>query len=277
MKKLLCAARNVCVAGLVGIFAAANAASASAAAVIIYQDSFTGTNGSAIANRSPDVVNLTGNTWQLQGNPSNWPGNAIQNNRASLNTDIGSSISTQTTGSYTKPTIFNISVTFNQNNLTADSLNQRAIGLGFYSQQVTGGSGFSGYRWFTGLAVNTSGVVRLITANDQGEPNNVTLFGTQTYTGVWDTAADHTLSYSVNTTTGAIFDVLLDNQSLTFTATPFTDANTNFAGFYASSSSGSRSGHFDDFVLTAIPEPSSAALLGFALLGGVGYFRRGKR
>jgi DNA-binding transcriptional regulator YhcF (GntR family) len=159
---------------------------------------------------------------------------------------------------YTEPTILTISAELNVSGLT------RAYeGLGFSSEAIDG----QGAGNLDGLELGDNGTVQLIgTANLQ----------TIDYTlnnGVFDPTIEHKLTYTIDTTTGAISKASLSDingtENLTFNnttlgSTYFDSANTAYAGFGVTPNG---TALLDDFTVASVPEPSTWALLFLGLIG----------
>ena len=207
---------------------------------IIVQDSFTGANGTSLIGRAPDVINLPGGTYIVSGSTATWGVPQIQGNAAQVNSDIGALVSIASNGGYTKPTQFSISASLNPQSIYGSDTGFRGMGLGFFSGADPG----HGYVDCTGLALNPNGNLTLVVSGNAGASNS--------YPGTWTENQWHTLSYTVNTGTGAISNVVLDGYSETFTTTGFTTAATAYAGFYASDANGRNGlGLADNFTVTS--------------------------
>jgi len=228
--------------------------SAARGAVIIY-DGFTGTNGTPIAGRTPDTLDVPGTTWAANGGSQF--ANSISNNRAQLGVDEGDGIGT----GIATPTVYTISDLFNDGNIGGSDQNDRGEGLGFFSALATGNNGFHGDGNFTGITVSPAGLVSLISVTPS---QSITVYSTYTVPG-YSSAVDHTLAYSANTATGLISNVLLDGTTIPLTpaAGLFTPADTAYAGFTASANALGESATYTNFSV-AVPEPTSAGFLAIA-------------
>jgi hypothetical protein len=198
--------------------------------VTIIQDGFNGTNNAPIAGRKPTPVNLPGGAWTVDTVTAGGPFDEY------IDTEYGkpepamhffshghaygsAAISLLSHGTYTKPTHLVIKADTREN-ASSDSA---GILLGFYSVPPKSGTNPIGH--FTGLALHThNGSLDLV-------ENGVTR-KTIAYTGAFSPTAFHTLSYAVNTTTGAISGVSLTGSTsvYSFSSTAFTNAATGYAG-----------------------------------------------
>lgn len=228
----------------------------SVCAGVIVSDTFTAANGTGINGRTPAPVDLPNATW-VEANGS-WE-NDIQNNLATLGADEGDAISIGTVASAYAVTSYTISDSFNLGTDSMGTYPLRGTWLGFF------GSGTSQENTFTGLIVNPNGNMWLI--------NNSNTVGSAVAISGFNAAVTHTLSYSVNTTTGTASDILLDGNliSLSVPSGTFTQADTAYAGFHNMSNSGSSIGTVGNFVLSSpsVPVPEPAAL-GLFAVGGLG-------
>jgi hypothetical protein len=216
---------------------------------VIVSDSYSAANGTALAGKAPDVVNLTFNYYGRNGGNTSYV-TSIQNGLAVLGADIGIGIALNLTNSaqITLSYLFNVSVDTGNQTLNA----QRGAGLGFFSSAGTNNA--HGYYNFTGLVVDTNGSVRLLTGGNSTAATTVAGF---------NISINHTLSYTVNTTNGigTMSNILLDGStvSLTAPANTFTIASTAYAGFYNSSGAAGDTATFGNFNIrsTVVPgQPS---------------------
>lgn len=223
-------------------------------------DTFTAPNNTALIGRLPSPDDAPGTAYEGNGNVSLAGGATggtpyeadIQGNVARVGSDAGLGLSL----GVGTPVQFTLSISFNISASTVTQANdpRRGAGLGFFSSVALGTSGSSHcFNNFTGLAVDSAGSLRLII----GGANS----GIVTTVAGFDPSVFHTLSYSVDTTAGAgtISNILLDGTavSLTAPANTFTTARTALGGFYYSDLNASVVASFDNFSITAVPEPSA--------------------
>ena len=246
------------------------AAHSGASGSIIIFDTFTAADNTALIGRAPSPTNLPVATYAGNGNASLVGGPTggtpyeadIQANAARLGGDVGVALNL----GISTATVFEIAFTFN---ITGDTQTQandphRGAGLGFYSSVAVGSGGSShGFNNFTGLVVDSTGSIRLIVAGANS--------GTFTTIAGFDPSITHTLSYQVDTTTGAgtISSIFLDSSSVSLTApiNTFTIARTTYAGFYNSSGNITDLANFPDFYVATVPEATlPGTTLGFGLI-----------
>jgi hypothetical protein len=138
--------------------------------------------------------------------------------------------------------------------------------VGFYSvayatrnADATWGNQNGSYN-FTGL--NISSATGTVTLYANGVAGSAIA-----YTGTFSPAVPFTVSYQVDTTTGAISNVSIpgSSSSYVFTTSAFTDAATAYAGFGMQGGTTAQ-GNVDNFSVSTVPEPATVALLA---LGGL--------
>ena len=216
------------------------------AAIISNQivDAFTG-GDIPMNGRTPDTLDLPGTTWLAYAN--GWE-ERVYNNVARVGASSSQQISIANSLTFTRAQTFYIAAALNLGTVGFDGHYNRGLGLGYYSGIASVSTNF------TGLVLRNDGSLVLF--------NNGSNTGlTAGYTGLFSTTADHSLSYIINTATGALGSVLLDGQAKSFITSAFTNANTQYTGFYVSSSLGSTVGTFDNFTFGFVPEPASLSLL----------------
>ena len=224
-------------------------------------DTFDGTNGTWLSAHTPNT-DLPGASYIQNADPTNiWGPAQIQSATAQLNTDRGVGISLASSGGYTKPANFTISADMNLGTVTGTA-NGRGVGLGFFN--TVSNTAFHGNNNFLGLVLLPSGILNLISV-DATTDAVVTLVQSLPYSGIWNAAVFHSLSYDVDTTTGNISNVVLDSTGYAFNSTSlFTNAATAYAGFIASSATPNGYGYIDNF--SVVPEPSAVYFAAFALV-----------
>ncbi len=251
---------------------------ATAHAVVIISDTFAGTtDGASIAGRTLET-SLSGGNWQTFGvNTVSFHATATAGFGNPLNGTFGfngqsvSAVSITSAGAFVKPTVLTISADLVTSptgftGTVGSASGGRGMALGFYSSP-SGPTDFS-QNLFTGLVIDNLGNLNLVS-----DPNAAGFFGGGSflgtpiaYVGTWDASAMHRLSYTVDTTTGAISGISLGGStaSYAFTTNLFTNSATALAGVYLSSESGATLAGMDNFKVEGIPEPSTT------LLGGLG-------
>jgi hypothetical protein len=286
--------KTVFASGRVAIIAASllGAASIASASIVpnaIVADQFSGANQASLDGRTPDTGTVNGNTFTATiqsasfykpridtslGNPSP-TADMDFNGAAFINISSG--------GAYVKPTLLTISADAQLNTLVQNAGEfGRGVGVGFYSAAITSpGEAISNFR---GLVLNPDGTLRLTTNLAQGTavPNNTTsLASVSVLAPGFDKSVFYPLTYSIDTTTGALTNVNFNGTDYTAAFAPaslgvFTDANTNIAGFYASTANNAAFiGRADNFsVGSSVPEPATITLAGVAALGLLSRRRR---
>lgn len=239
-------------------------------AEVIYGDSFTASNGTTLVGRAPEVSNgVAGATYARHS--ASWEKD-IQGNQARIGADTGVSLPINSSGPYEKPVKLLLSAEMFVNNIAGPTTPsntglQRGIGLGIYESA----GGVATANGFRGLLLGTDG--RLILAQHNVAGSNRAGFLAEIATGI-NTAVPHTLSYEIDLLTGGVDQIMLDGVAQPDVATTVFVANTNRAGFFASSTSGGKVAYFDDFTVLAVPLRPIADLFntgldnGGALLGG---------
>lgn len=230
--------------------------------VIIY-DTFTGTNGTPIAGRTPNTIDVPGTTYLANGGAQFT--NSISGNRAQLGVDEGDGIATD----ISTPSVYTISDLFNDGNIGGSDQGDRGEGLGFFSSLATGQNGVHGDGNFTGIAVSPAGLVSLISVTAS---QSITVYSSYSVPG-YSSSVDHTLSYTADTGTGLIGNVLLDGNAIPLApaAGLFTPTDTEYAGFTASANALGESATYTNFSV-AVPEPASAGF--FIAASGAMLLRR---
>jgi len=244
-----------------------------AAPVTLYEDHFS-TGYPLVVGEAPETVGsgvgLDGNTYQPQGN-SSFTGYLAQteDGHLVLGPDIGVSLSLTDSTGFTLPSQITLNVSFNLGDLKTDTGTTywRGIGMGFFYDTKTEGNAYTG---FTGILINKGGSVHLTQSAAGGSPALLTW--APAIAG-WNATNDHTLTYTIDLTTGGITSLLLDGIDLTTQGNMgafnsktgvFTADQLSQVGFYANSASANTYGYIDQFSVTTIPEPSTVASFGLA-------------
>ncbi len=115
--------------------------------------------------------------------------------------------------------------------------------------------------WVNGVAGATYVIddEPLLYTTNSGEPDYIKVYNA------------YNISFDVDLTTGSLNNVVVAGVATGLTGSGVTDAGTNFAGVMAGNASNGI--HFDNFVVAAVPEPGTVALLACGL-GLVGIRRR---
>ncbi len=221
----------------------------------IITDTFTGSAGASYASHTPDV-NLPGGNYAFQADNSTSISTLVGGGAGALGPDIGVALPIGSTGSYQKPTTLTISAGLESGTTANGGDPWRGIGLGFYSS-LSSASGQNGYFNFAGLVLGPDGTLYLVPPKS-GNPKAAPV-ETVPWSGVggadFSTSTMYTLTYTINTTTGAISGVSLSGSNADFSPIDsdpngiFTDANTAFAGFTDSSNGFGTAGEFSNFSL----------------------------
>ena len=254
-----------------GLVALVVPAAASAAPII--SDSFaTGTVGNDINGRTPDTTDAPGTTWLQNGYYNGTLGGAtgssiyqdqiVSSPSASLQlgAEAGDGISLNGVTAATLTLSYNF-------NIAADTPNTgtgNGSGLGFFQNANAGPSGPGATAGFSGVLVSMAGAVNLY--------NNGSIVATGSISS-FNVSNTHSESYSVNTSTGAISNLLVDGNAVTLAGTTtgiFTGSNINEFGI--TNNAGGFGNSFDyitDAVLStpSAPEPASLGLLGVGAAG----------
>lgn len=219
------------------------------AQTIIYSDSFTAADGTVILGYSPETNNGVVEATYHESN-NFWTTNSavgIFENRAQLGADNQANLPINSSGDFVQPELIGVSVVMNMGTTdgptTASTTGeQRGVGLGFFS----GTSNLATPEGFRGLVITTDG--RLILAEHGFGGSARAGFIEEIATDI-DTASDHTLSFQINTTTGAISNIFLDGAQQPDVETSIFNLDINHVGFMVSSAAGGTTATYDDFTV----------------------------
>jgi len=221
------------------------------------------------------TTNLPGGSW-VWGDGWNWSGPSVTamwdsplNAVALGEENTVASLALGSSGGYTKPTTLTISADIGsfQSIGSGISGSRNMVMLGFWSLQPTQSNGAASTTNFTGLVLNieTSTIQVYSGGALQGSAVSVSpiSFGSL-----------YSLSYTVDTTTGALSSVVFNGSSVSgLTSSAFTDPATSFVGVASYSQS---RGTFDNLLVTTVPEPSAAIMLALGGFGLVFHIRRSR-
>ncbi|MEJ6979706.1 fibronectin type III domain-containing protein [Pedobacter sp. P351] len=211
--------------------------------VSLILDNFT-TSSATVTGRTPEEATIEGRVYQVTTSV-NTQVNSVSGGTAILTMNMGEVISIASAGAYVKPSLIKISATFDEGTLgnNVPLRPGRGVYLGFWSSIASSGDSFANMR---GVFVNMDGTLQLWNGS-----NSTTGTPVQTlpYNGTWvGGTQQHSMSYTINTSTGDIFDFLLDGVTYDWsTTTIFSTANTNFAGFGVSGAASGQIGHISSF------------------------------
>ncbi|MCE9553012.1 MAG: PEP-CTERM sorting domain-containing protein [Planctomycetes bacterium] len=241
-----------------------------AQAYTIILDTFTDTDGTQLEGRAPDTTNLPNGAW---ARTNLFWGASIQGNAFQAGPDNGWTVELASFGPYTRPDALTISADLNVLTLTDGGGGGGGWGLGF---NQTLGAGPSPYGTFTGLVLHQDG--RLTYREEGSDIISVPWSGP-----TFDPDAYYHLSYDVNTSTGALSNISLEDSTADYSpleaAGAFTLARTTYAAMYANGGNAGNVGFIDNFLVEgadapAVPEPSTLVLLTLGGIGLIGYAAR---
>ena len=234
--------------------------------------------GLSINGRSPDGANLPGSAWTVAQNASAYPmtiDTSVGNPAPSANTNFNDAagISIASANSYTEPGILTVNADLNMGTIVGGSLayNVYGVGLGFWNAlPASGGTASSG---FTGITMDPYGDLTFINNGTASATAKAAAPGSASVVGGYITGFN-TLTYSIDTGTGAITQLIFDGTDLTSSfsgLTAFTPSVATLAGFYGNSPySVSENGYVDNFSVSttgAVPEPGALGLVAVGAMG----------
>jgi hypothetical protein len=195
----------------------------------LVEDAFE-TNSGPVTGRTPELASVAGRVYQSSPQTTTYT-HIVVGGVARLTGNLGEAVDLRSYPGYSKPTYLNITATFDVGTLANNVPARPARGfyLGFWSALIASGNE-SGTN-MRGIFVNPeNGQLQLW--NGSATPTSAPL-QTLPYQGTWvGSTQPHTLSYTVNTTTGNISECVLDGATYQWNRiTIFSDANTAYAGF----------------------------------------------
>ena len=249
-----------------------------AKATVIIQDDFNSPQLTAIAGRTPAIVNVPGSSWVKATNATS--GFTVSVDNTVGNPLPGAYLSSQTAAAInldlnSVASIITLSAHIKLFSLAGPASAGRGVALGFYGNSWLGTGQYS-QNGFTGLVLDGTGNINLVQdLNQNGFFSTGSVFETPVaYAGdSFNKFGFYDLTYSVDTSSGKITSVSLTGSTADYSSlmnrSLFTVANTSHAGYYSSSTSGSSAGYLDNFTVsaTAVPEPSAYALSALSALG----------
>ena len=251
---------------------------AARASAVIVSDGFSGTNGANINGRSPDGTNLPGSAWTVAQNASAYPmtiDTSVGNPAPSANTNFNDAagISIGSANSYTEPGILTVNADLNRGTIVGGGLayNVYGVGLGFWNAlPASGGTASSG---FTGITMDPYGDLTFINNGTASATAKAAAPSSASVVNGYITGFN-TLTYSIDTGTGAITQLIFDGTDLTSSFSglaAFTPGVATLAGFYGNSPySTSENGYVDNFSVSttgAVPEPATLGLVAVGAMG----------
>lgn len=219
------------------------------AETIIYSDTFTAPDATVLLGFTPETNNgVAGSTYHESNNF--WTGNypvGIFENRAQLGADNQANLPLASSGDFVQPELIGVSALMNMGTTAgpagpSTTGEQRGVGLGFFA----GTSNLATPADFRGLVITTDG--RLILAQHAVAGSARAGFLAEIATGI-DTAIDHTVAFQINTTTGDISNISLDDVPQPDVETTIFNSDINHVGFMVSSNSGGTLATFDNFTV----------------------------
>ncbi|MGC9261623.1 MAG: PEP-CTERM sorting domain-containing protein, partial [Phycisphaerae bacterium] len=189
---------------------------------------------------------------------------------ANTNFNDAAGISIASANGYIEPAVLTLSADLNMGTIVGGSLSYKVygVGLGFWNAlPASGGTASAG---FTGITLDPYGDLTFIndgtasTTAKAAAPSSATVVGGYI-------SGFNTLTYSINTGTGAITQLTFDGTDLTSDfagATAFTPSVATVAGFYGNNPySVSENGYVDNFSVATVPEPAALGLMAVGAMG----------
>lgn len=257
MKSLLFRNLKIALSLAATALAFSHSASAQGQSLVIVEDTFTTSTAVVLNNRAPNV-SLSGALWEsswLEGSNTNSQPYIATDGQLRTRFNGAGFISIASNGSYVKPSELTISAALTISGLTGGFAD--GIGLGFFSS-IHPQNGQQSNIGFTGLVLSPNGTVNFM--------SNGSYISTYRYTiDNFSNTTAYNLSYTVDTSSGVITSATLNGIDIAASfqdISAFTDAATEFAGFFGRSGTYATSGNIDNFkVTTAIPESNALWLI----------------
>lgn len=229
----------------------------------IVSDTFTAANGVFIpfsgfeTGKSPSPINLPGGTYKLTGGGGG--DGDYSTNRARMHNGGGVGLQL---GTYNDNAALTLSADIFFQNTTAPVQTNGYALLGYYTAASTGQ--YQGaLPKFTGLRLNLDGTLQLVVQG--ANTGSAIAFGGGTY----NPATSQKLTFSVDTSTGAISGVSFGTSTSTYNfsigaTTGFTAARTELVGIGGTLNNSANHVVFDNFLLenVVVPEPATIGLIG---------------
>ncbi len=252
----------------------------------IIQDTFTDTDGTTLANHTPDI-NLPGGSYQ-QNSPgetgvNGQPVDVISGNAATASASSFSLLSIQSAGTFTAPTgNVTLSADLELGTLAGSDAPDRGILLGFYNYDVGFGSlnpdgvnevpsgGNANENGYSGILISPTGSVY------EDQQGVYTLLGAAP--SGFSANSFENLSYNLNASTGVISSVTFDGATYApLASTILGDAGSGttelerYVGYFSSGDAEGQLGAVDNLIFedqaAAVPEPSAWAMVIMGLTG----------
>jgi hypothetical protein len=237
---------NLLATAVFGFLASGNPAFAQS---VIYSDSFTNSDATSILGLAPETNNgVSGAVFHESNNF--WTQNGpvgVFSERAQLGADNQANLPIAASGDFVPPEKIGVSILLNMGTTAGPTTPnetevQRGVGLGFFA----GTSNIATSDNFRGLIITTDSRLVLAQHGLNGLPRAA--FLAEIATDI-DTTIDHTLAYEIDTTTGDISNILLDDVEQPDIDTDIFSSDINHVGFMVSSQSGGTLATYDDFLV----------------------------